>query len=828
MFLGELVAKLGVDTSGLRVAETQLSRFGVKASSIFSSIQKQVFSLRGAFISLGGGLAIRSIINSVSEYETALIDMGKVTGQSFDVIDKQIKSLDASLGNSIELMKGYYQVISAGVTEPNKALETLTTASKLSKVAHVEQADTVRALTKLMAGYRDSLTSTEQAANLLLKTEKLGQTSVAELVPVIGDVANISNLAGARVEEMAAALALITQTAGSTAEATTQLKALMRSVVKPTDELVEVFKEFGSVSNALKQLGLVEWLRRVKEAGGDAAGVAALLGGRQESLIAFSALLANNFQNLAQNIEELSNSTGTLDKAWKEYRGTFAATWGEFKAQFKNLIIDFAQKVLPSLTKAVQFANEHMEDMIKVVGSLIAVWAGIKVGGLVLSFMSFASAIGTTTVAVKGLNIALTTLWANPATWPIVVGFGTLISLLVKFNSLSEKAKEQIRSTYSVLGTGGGLLKDLPLPKPGGNYDETAWRNEQLAQVVQKSKSTTETSDLEAFKKQIEEDQKKWKKVEEAAEEYRKELQLVGKTAKEVALIKLDQWLEEQRKELGIITPELKALYDARKKEILGPTKQEAFSKAFSEFAAYVKNMVIEAKEMTKQLGMSSEEASSVFQKNIVQKAEETISKLIGDFDDPYFKARFIKALEDLGKTSGNRLFTAIAQELKGVPDKVKQVTSSVVGIKEMNLWKTGELSPTWGVGSVLESMRQDPWWYQTIMKQGGQQATLLKQREAQLGITPEMEQSLNNVAAKVQESVSPIKATFEEALKSLATVGAQAGADVGKSFHNGVVAEIKKAVEEAKKEIGNLATKVTITVDVKNKSLTNTMRGDL
>lgn len=280
MFLGELVAKLGVDTSGLRVAETQLSRFGVKASSIFSSIQKQVFSLRGAFISLGGGLAIRSIINSVSEYETALIDMGKVTGQSFDVIDKQIKSLDASLGNSIELMKGYYQVISAGVTEPNKALETLTTASKLSKVAHVEQADTVRALTKLMAGYRDSLTSTEQAANLLLKTEKLGQTSVAELVPVIGDVANISNLAGARVEEMAAALALITQTAGSTAEATTQLKALMRSVVKPTDELVEVFKEFGSVSNALKQLGLVEWLRRVKEAGGDAAGVAALLGGR--------------------------------------------------------------------------------------------------------------------------------------------------------------------------------------------------------------------------------------------------------------------------------------------------------------------------------------------------------------------------------------------------------------------------------------------------------------------------------------------------------------------------------------------------------------------
>lgn len=256
MFIGELLARLGVDTSQLKLAAAQMQTFGTQATSTFSKVSKAAMSLKGAFVGLGGAMAFRSIIRSAADYESALIDMGKVTGQSFAEIDRQIKAMDSSLGNSIDLMKGYYQVISAGVTDPIKAQETLTTASQLAKVAHVEQSETVRALTKLMAGYRGEITSVVDAADLLVKTEKLGQTSVAELVPVIGDVANVANMAGASAEEMAGALALITQTAGSTAEATTQLKALMRSVIKPTDEMIELFKEFGSVSGALQQLGL--------------------------------------------------------------------------------------------------------------------------------------------------------------------------------------------------------------------------------------------------------------------------------------------------------------------------------------------------------------------------------------------------------------------------------------------------------------------------------------------------------------------------------------------------------------------------------------------
>lgn len=184
VFLGELIARLGVDTSPLKQANTQMQRFGNQATSTFSKVSKAAMSLRGILVGLGGAMAVRNIIRSASEYESALIDMGKVTGQSFAEIDKQIKSLDASLGNSIDLMRGYYQVISAGVTDPVKALETLTTSAQLAKVAHIEQSETVKALTKVMAGYQGQLKDTVDAADLLIETERLGQTSVAELLKI--------------------------------------------------------------------------------------------------------------------------------------------------------------------------------------------------------------------------------------------------------------------------------------------------------------------------------------------------------------------------------------------------------------------------------------------------------------------------------------------------------------------------------------------------------------------------------------------------------------------------------------------------------------------
>jgi len=110
-----------------------------------------------------------------------------------------------------DLMKGYYQVISAGVTDPIKSLETLTTASQLAKSAHINQAEAIKGLTKLMAGYEGQIKTTAEAADLLYTIEKEGQTSVLELIPVIGGLAKVSADLKVSTDEMGASLATLSK-----------------------------------------------------------------------------------------------------------------------------------------------------------------------------------------------------------------------------------------------------------------------------------------------------------------------------------------------------------------------------------------------------------------------------------------------------------------------------------------------------------------------------------------------------------------------------------------------------------------------------------------
>lgn len=55
-----------------------------------------------------------------------------------------------------------------------------------------------------------------EAAGLLFTIEKEGQTAVAELIPYIGGLEKLSHDLGISQDEMAAALALGTQTTGDT------------------------------------------------------------------------------------------------------------------------------------------------------------------------------------------------------------------------------------------------------------------------------------------------------------------------------------------------------------------------------------------------------------------------------------------------------------------------------------------------------------------------------------------------------------------------------------------------------------------------------------
>ncbi len=345
-----------------------------RVSGSMKRMSSQVLSTASTF--LGFYAAIRgfsTVIRTTKDFETALIDMGKVTKRSFADLKADIMGLPAEIGGATELMKGYYQVISAGVTEPIKALETLTSSSMAAKAAHVSQAEVIKGLTKVMAGYEGEIKTTAEAADLLFAIEKEGQTSVAELIPVIGGLAKMSRDLSVSSNKMGAAIATITLTAGSTAEAATQYRAVLVALSKSTEVARIITEEFGysGIQAAIKQEGLANILERLRDTVGGSAEAMSELLGRQEAMLGVSAMGAKNFETMNQKIVAMENKTGALASAFDDWKKTLEGVWDVLKVKLEKAIINLGDNVFPILKSILEGLSSSIDPLIN---DFVALW----------------------------------------------------------------------------------------------------------------------------------------------------------------------------------------------------------------------------------------------------------------------------------------------------------------------------------------------------------------------------------------------------------------------------------------------------------------------
>lgn len=347
-----------------------------------------------------GMRALRATRNEFRDFETALVDMGKVTDRSLDLIRKDIMAINPVLGDATSLMKGYYQTISAGVTDPAKALDLLTTAAKAAKAAHVDQSEVIKALTKMMAGYEGQIRTTEEAADLLFATEKLGQTTVQELVPIIGDISKASKEVGVNQYEMAAALALITQTAGSTSDAATQYKSILMGLLRPNEELTKLIEGQGYASSIamVQQLGFADALQAIRKQADLTGTQIGKLFRSSEGMLGLASLSADSFRTYKQRIEDVGAGAGSAKKAFDEWKESAEAIDSELGSNFKNTMIEIGTIFAPvwndvintlsasfrGLASAIRAARERAQELRSTLPSdtfdLFSVLGGVDTG----------------------------------------------------------------------------------------------------------------------------------------------------------------------------------------------------------------------------------------------------------------------------------------------------------------------------------------------------------------------------------------------------------------------------------------------------------------
>ncbi len=317
------------------------------------------------------GFALKKFIDLARDFQSEVVNMAKVSDENLDNIKNRMLQIPVILGNAIALTKGYYQTISAGVTNPINALNLLITAAKTAKAAHIETDLVIKGLTAVMSGYEDQIKNTTDAANLFFAIEKAGKTTVAELIPVIGGATKIAKELEIQVNEFAAGFATITQTAGSTEEAMTRMTGIMVALFKPTKELDEMFKSLGFTSGAamIKQLGFIETIKTIKkEAELTGVGLGKLIG-RKEALIAVTALATRDYELFDEKLKIIENRAGSMSSAFENWKNSFEGLSEEASNFFINLSTEIGGDLLPNLRELVEQMMlwvEQNREMIKV------------------------------------------------------------------------------------------------------------------------------------------------------------------------------------------------------------------------------------------------------------------------------------------------------------------------------------------------------------------------------------------------------------------------------------------------------------------------------
>ena len=230
---------------------------------------------RSATVAAGalGGLALHA-----RDFNLAMAEVSTLVDTSttdMEGLNKQILELSVALGKSpTELAKGLYQTISAGASDAAQAMEILEGATKaaIGGVASVPQA--VDLLTNTMNAYKNEALSVAQISDVAFSSVKLGKTTFGELAESMGEVIPIASSLNIRFEDVFSSVAAITTIGQKTDKAVTQIKAAMVAMIKPTEKMNELFKDFGGVVPAVsnRAFGFKGVLDRLKEAtGGNAA-----------------------------------------------------------------------------------------------------------------------------------------------------------------------------------------------------------------------------------------------------------------------------------------------------------------------------------------------------------------------------------------------------------------------------------------------------------------------------------------------------------------------------------------------------------------------------
>lgn len=434
--LGDIGRMLSAMGAGSRTTAQNMQLLGAGLTAVGA----------GFLVAGGAALAFYSdAISSAIEYNrqaaltlTQVDQVGVSVGMIGDIAKRVAKEVPAPFD---QMQAVLFDIFSSMNTDIAGSERLLTAFSKGAVAGQVDIQAAGRATISIMNSFKIPVEDVNHVMDVQFQLVRKGVGTYQEFAEVMGRVTPAAVAAGQSIESMAGMLAFLTRNGLSTAMASTSAARAMELLTNPKStkaledmgvKVKDASGEFLQMKDIVRQLVFDKgWGKmtgpELKQAFKDTFGTGSIQARR------FFDLVIPNFQQFSDLTDDMQNSAGAMDVAYKTMFDQPASKIVELQNRFEIFKVEVGERLMfvfeglaDAATKLMDAWDEldpGTQDMIIKIGLLAAVLAVVvgvvlTVTGLVLLFAGAAAAAGVSLAVVIGV------------VGGIVVAFGALVAIV--------------------------------------------------------------------------------------------------------------------------------------------------------------------------------------------------------------------------------------------------------------------------------------------------------------------------------------------------------------------------------------------------------------
>lgn len=340
------------------------NKFGGIALSVIAGISLSIAGLRQVF---------QKLSSILTDFEDSFTNV--LTLLSAEQIDEFGESLETGAIDTIkkfglevkDVNKALFDTVSAGV-DASEAIDVLDAAGILATAGTTNLSIATDGLTTIINAYGLSTEEATNISNAFFSAQKFGKTTVEELANNYGKLAPMLANVNIGYQEGLSMLAEMTKQGISTAESTTYLKSMFKSLIKPTAEAEKVLREFNvpvGVSE-IQTAGLTNTLEALNNMIAQNPNAVAKAIPSVEGMTAAFALSGDSltdFTNILGEVNTDIGDTSSMMGAFATKTEIMSFKIAQAKAKLAGVVIELKEKLAPIVLTVVSLITKFSNGL---------------------------------------------------------------------------------------------------------------------------------------------------------------------------------------------------------------------------------------------------------------------------------------------------------------------------------------------------------------------------------------------------------------------------------------------------------------------------------